>query len=892
MAQLLRDQQRALAGRPWRTTWLWIAAIVDVLIEGSRERRRRRQRASSPGARVIMNAYLKDVRYGCRLLWRQPGFSAVAVLVLALGIGANTAMFTIVNGLLIKPLTGHPDGALAQVFSKDTSKADTFRAFSYPNYADLRAHTEVFASLAAHNFALAGIDDGAGGAMRQVFVDVVTANFFDTFGVRPMVGRAFTLDEERPGANLPVAILSFPAWQRLGSPGDILGRTIRVNLRPFTIVGVASRGFGGSMAFVTPELWLPTGMYDTVVNDFMRDGVAGTLASRAHNTLVLVAQLRPGETMASAGPALDLIGKQMAAAYPADNKDQALILAPLSRLSVSTSPVHEGPMNAFGASLLVMSGVVLLIASFNLANMLLARGATRRREFAVRSAIGGGRWPLTRQLLIEGFILALAGGGLGLLLAFWSTHALVAAVAGFSPVAIAFDAAPDSRVLAATIGCCGLATILFGLGPALGLTRADTVPALKDRPGDAGGGRRLRLQHVLVMGQLALSLVMLTISGLFLRGAFQATHIDPGFTFDRGVMIHAEASLGAADRSTIRPTYARLLDALRARPDVAAAGAASTMPFGDIEEDAMVQKAGAELPDKDPGLVEASYAIVSAGYFNALDLRVLDGRDFSASEERSDAGERLAIIDRPLAQKLFATSSPIGQQVQYRVHVGQPPVVLRVVGVVPGLRQDVFDDAPVPHIYLPLGQSARAEMFVHVRTSAPTAEAEAALLPSIRRTVETSAAGLPVLAIETRAMFRDRNLMFSMLDLGAAIFLVFGGVALVLTMAGVYGVKAYVVSNRTREIGIRVALGATPSGVVWTIVREGFVLSAVGLAIGTLFSIAAGAGMRAFTFGNTGADTVTVGGAMVVLALGATLASWIPARKAAHVQPTEALRAE
>jgi predicted permease len=895
MLQLFRDQERRVARRPGRLLAFWIASFGDAIGQAFAERGRRwlarfdrRQHSRSP-----MTSFLQDFRYGIRLLTQQRAFTAVAVVVLALGIGANAAVSTIVNGMLIKPLVGHPAGELAQVFSKDTSKPDTYRAFSYPDYLELRSRTDVFASLTAHTFSMAGVDDGSGRGVRQGFIDVTTGNMFETFGVPLLLGRSFTAEEERPGANVPVAVLSYPTWQRLGSPGDILGRTIRVTARPFTVIGVAPRGFGGSMAFVAPEMWAPTGVYDWIVNDFTRDGLTGTLASREHYTLVLVGQLATGSTIASTAPAIDVISSQLAAGYPAENKDQVLLLAPLARMSVSTSPVHEGPMVAFSAALLAMSGLVLLIASFNLANMLLARGAARRREFAVRAAIGGSRWRLIRQLLVEGFVLALAGGAAGLVLAYWSTHALVSALAGFSPVAIAFDPAPDARVLAATIAYCALATILFSLGPAIGLARADALPGLKDRAGDVGSGRRrLRLQHVLVMGQLALSLVMLTVSGLFLRGAVQATHADPGFTFDRGVMIHVDASLGGIDRAQIRPTYARLLDDLRARPDVSAAGAASTMPFGDIEEDASVQKAGAALPADDPGLVKAVYTVVSSGYFDALGLRLLGGRDFTAGEERSDTGERLALIDEPLARQLFGTSDPIGQHVQYNVRTVQAPIVLRVVGLVPGVRQDLFDIEPVAHLYVPLGQSARSDVFVHVRSSAPTATAEQALLPSMRRTVETANAALPVLSIETRSMYRDRNLVFSMMNLGSAVFFVFGAVALVLAMVGVYGVKAYVVSNRTRELGIRIALGATPAEVVWTVVREGFTLSMVGLAIGALLSIAAGAGMRAFTFGNRGADVATVGGAMLVLLVAAVAASWIPARRATRVEPTTALRAE
>jgi predicted permease len=394
------------------------------------------------------------------------------------------------------------------------------------------------------------------------------------------------------------------------------------------------------------------------------------------------------------------------------------------------------------------------------------------------------------------------------------------------------------------------------------------------------------------MGQLALSLVMLTVGGIFLRSAVQAEHLDPGFSFDRGVIVHVDARLGNLPPDRISATYAEILDRLRARPDVAAAGAASIIPFGDIDENAAVQRAGAPLPTGAPGLVEAEYTAIGSNYFGALGLPVLAGRDFTVQEERASRGERIAIIDRPLATKLFGTADPVGQLVQYAVRTGQPPVSMRVTGVVPGLRHDVFDTAPVPHVYVPLGQVSRTDVYFHIKTLAPTAESETTLLPSLRRTVESVDAALPVLSVETRASYRDHNLLFALLRLGAAVFMVFGGVALVLATVGVYGVKAYVVSNRTREIGIRIALGATPKRVVWTVVREGFVLSMAGLGVGLVLSLVTSSGMRAMTLEARGADAATTIGAMVVLALAAAAASWIPARRATRVQPTTSLRAD
>ena len=836
-----------------------------------------------------MTTVWRDLRQSVRLLARQPSFTAVAVLVLALGIGANSAVFSLVNVMLFKPRPGHPGGEVVQLVSRDATRPDTYRGFSYPNYLDLRARTDVFASLAAHGFALGGLEDG--GRTRRVFVDAVSANFFEAFGAPLTMGRYFTPAEERPGANEPVTILSYQSWQRMGASPTIVGQTVRLNARPFTVVGVAQQGFGGSLALVTPEMWVPLGVYDSLANDFMGEQQPGTLADRQHHALIVVARLAPDASIGTTNSRLDAIGRAMAQAYPAENHDQTLLVAPLSRMSVSTNPEHEGPLKVVSAALLCMSGLVLLIASFNLANMLLARSTARRREFAVRAAIGGSRSHLVRQLLIEGSVLAAAGGAVGLVLAVWATKALATALASIAPVAISYDSTPDVRVMAATVGFCAMATILFSLGPALGLARTNILSALRDRVSDLGGGRRLRLQHLLVMGQLALTLALLTVGGIFLRGAVKSASLDPGFSFDRGIMVHTNASLGGLPTDRIGPTYARVLDALRARPDVAAAGIASLVPFGDITESAAVQHVGAPLEKGDTGLVDAVFTITSAGYFDAIGLKILAGRDFTTSEERTNGGERLAILDQPLASRLFGTTDPIGQQVQYDVK-GQPPAIMRVVGVVPGTRHDVFDPGPVAHLYVPLGQHARSEAFIHVRTSVPTPEAEAALLPSIRRTVESVDAALPVLSIDTRASYRDHNDSFALLRVGAAVFSLFGLVALLLATAGVYGVKAYVVSSRTREIGIRMALGATATNVIWTVVREGFTLAMVGLGAGLVLSVVTGAAMRAMAFDARGADLTTVGVATVVLAAAAIAASWIPARRATRVEPTTALRAE
>ena len=844
-----------------------------------------------------MTTLWRDVHYGIRLLVRQRAFSVVAVAVLALGIGANTAAFGIVNALLLKPRPGRAAGEIAGLYSRDRTRPDSYRGFSYANYADLRARTDVFASLTAHTFAFAGITEGT--STRRVFVNIVTANFFDTFGVVLDRGRPFTADEERPGANVPVAILSHAAWRRLGAPEDVLGRTIRLNSRPVEIVGVAPAGFGGSMALVTPELWIPTGLYDAMSNDFAREGLPGTLADRSHHTLVVVARLAPGATIASTGPALAAVGTQLAQAFPAVNRDQELSLAPLARLSVGTRPQSDGEIFGVAGALLSMSGVVLLIAAFNLTNMLLARGTARRKEIAVRLAIGGSRARIARQLLTEGAVLSIVGGAAGLVLAIWGSRALVAMLAPISPVALSFDATPDARVFAATLAFAMAGALVFGALPAWTLARTDTVPGLRDQAGDLTTGRRsrFRMQNVLVMAQLGFSVVMVAIAGMFLRGANLAASADPGFTLERGVLVQMDASLASYDDIRSRTLYQRVLSQVRARPEVVAASLAGTIPFGEISEGQSVQKAGSPISSADPRaaaeLVPAEFTTIGGDYFRTLGLPVLRGRDFSPAEETSAGGERVAIVDEPLARRLFGDADPIGQRIQYSSRdATAPPVVMQVVGLVPGVRRDLFDTGPIPHLYTPYGQEFRSSVFVHVKTSLPSADAEAAFLPSLLTTIRGVDPALPVLSLETRPMFRERNLMLAIVRLGANIFAAFGGVALFLAAVGVYGVKAYVVSRRTREIGIRVALGATPGAVVRMIVREGAVLAAIGLVAGGLLAMATGMALRGMSYEGRGVDATVLAAAFVVLLAATFLAAWLPARRATRVPPTLALRAD
>jgi predicted permease len=850
--------------------------------------------------------FLGDLRFALRLLWKHRGFTAIATLVLALGIGANSTVFTIVNGLLLKPRVGAPNGQLVSLFNRDTTKPDSYRAFSFATFDQLRGRPDLFASLSAHTLAMVGLREG--GATRRLFVDIATKDFFNTFGAPPIKGRGFTADEERPGADVPVVVLSYPLWQRLGGSDAVLGQTITLNNRAFTVVGVAERGFGGPIVMVMPDAFVPTGVYDSLQNDFARDGLTTKLSDPRHFNLFLVAQLRPGATIASVAPALKAVSAQLAIDDPANLKDRETIATPMSRMSISTSPQDDSELMPTSAVLLGMSLVVLFIASFNLANMLLARNGARAKEFAIRMAIGGSRRRMVRQLVTEGFVLSILGGVGGLLLAQTATRWMTAAMAPLMPITVAFDVTPDYRIIGATFLFCMLSTIVFSLGPALRLARTDLVPELKEQAGELGKRSRVAMRDVLVMGQLALSLLMLTVAGLFVRGALEAASVDPGFTFTRGLLINMDASLAGRSHDETRLIYQRVEERLRTVPGVAAAGFGSIMPFGEITEDRSVQKPGPTIEGAKAGgtsmqlgggsadknkanLVDAIATTIGTGYFDALGLNVTRGRDFTSSEVFSPTATHVAIVDDVLAAKLFGKENPVGQQVQYKGRQdGDPPIVLDVVGLVPGLRHQLTDAVPVAHIYTPLSQDFRADVYFHVRTFAATPEAEAAMLPILRQALREVDPTLPILRVETRAQYAARNFMLAVFRLGAAIFGVFGGVALLLASIGVYGVKAYIVSRRTREIGIRMALGATPKSVVSLVIREGAVLTAVGLAIGLGLSVLAAVGLRSMLFQVSPFDPLASVGALVFLVAAALAASWIPARRATKVAPITALR--
>jgi putative ABC transport system permease protein len=838
-----------------------------------------------------MSTLTQDLRYGTRAFLKAPGFTLLAILVLAIGIGANSAMFTIANALLFRPLAGRA-GELVGLFSHDRTRPDSYRAFSYPNYTDIRDRADVFDGLMAHTFAMVG--EPAGDTTRRSFAELVSSNYFEALGVRLAAGRTFSAEEERPGSRIPVAIVGYDRWKRAGLDPAFIGQTVRINAQDFTVVGVAPPGFTGTMALVSPETWLPLGMFDSVVNDIFKNKGSG-LADRSNDSLVVAGRLKDGITPAAAQARLDALSKQLEEAFPAENRNQTLTTSPLPRMSTSTSPQTDTGAFIGMGMLVAIASAVQLIACLNIANMLLARGAARRREIAIRLALGGARLRIVQQLMTESLMLAIAGAAGGLLLAYWSMRVLAASLGAALPLALHFDPRPDVNVLAATIVAAIASTVLFGLGPALRLARADIVGTLKDAGGerrDSAFGRMFGMRNLLVIGQLALAVPLLTTAGLFARGAVNASLGDPGYSYDRALLVGLDPSLAGADEPHARAVYARILERIRTTAGVEAAGMASTVAFGDIHEGREVERIGVKDAGRAPS---ATYRVITADYFRALGLAPLRGREFTAIEETSPSAPPVAIIDEPLARTLFADVDPIGEQIRLAIRPGLAPpnedlVPLAVVGVVPGLRSELFDQTPGPHLYVPAGRYYRSSMYMHVRAARPGTESE--LLGSIRTELRAIDPRMPVLELSTMRRFHEKSLELWLVRAGGGLFTVFGVLALLLAVVGVYGVKAYVVSQRTREIGIRLALGARPADVRWLVLRDGVWLTAIGLGVGLPIAALVGQLLGKLLYQVSPHDPLIFTTGPLILAATSMLATYVPARRATAVTPLLALRAE
>ncbi len=823
-----------------------------------------------------------DLGYAARVLRKSPAFSLAAILILTLGIGATTAVFTVVNAIVLVPTAADNTGAVG-IYSGNTTKPGVYRPFSYLEYQQIRAAGPPFVDVMAYTFIRPGVT--AGGDTRRTNAVVATSNYFSIFDTQLALGREFTADEERPGSDIRVVIVNYAYWQRAGGTSAILESKVRLNGLDYAIVGVAPKNFAGILSVITPEFWLPTGVFERLPHEVIRESRAERLADPTVRRLMLVGRLQHGLTTATAAPLLDSMSARLAAKDPASNRGQTLTVQKLSRVNISSRPASDGPVAAISALVMGMASLVLLLACLNLANMLLARATSRRREIAVRMAVGAGRLRIVRQLILESLLLALLGGAAGLLLASFATRVLMASAGTMLPFQLSFDGTPDWRVLAATIVFCVISTLSAGLGPAWRASCPDLVTSLKAQTSSLTiGRRRVSVRNALVVSQVAVCLALLVSAGLFVRAARLAANDNPGFATDRGILIHIDPSLAGYDELRSRTAIARVMDSLRALPGVESASLGSIVPFGDERDGRGVLRADSR-PDSEP--VGATYTVIGADYFETLGVPIVQGRGFSTVEESSAVGVRSAVIDQPLAALLFGNAPPVGQMIRLAGDEDQSPT-MQIVGVVAGVRNSISDPAPGAHVYVPFGQTFASGQYLHLRIR-PGAE-PGAFLDVVRQTMTRVDPDLPILKLRTLEQFLGDSLPLWLLATAGQLFSTFGVVALILAVVGVYGLRAYVVSCRTHEIAIRLALGATPRDVLWMIVGEGVALTSVGLLIGVAIAWCVARVVSVILFGVSPTDPLVFATAICILASAALIASYVPARGVTSLAPTEALR--
>jgi putative ABC transport system permease protein len=806
---------------------------------------------------------LQDLRYGARALRKSPGFTAIAVLTLALGIGANTAIFSVVNAILLHPLAYKDADRLVTILN------DGNGPISVANYIDWREQSHSFEAMGAAEYwspNLTGVDQP-----ENIRGHKITYDLFPLLGAQPQLGRLFTEADDRPGSEHEV-ILSYRLWQRrFSSDHNVIGKVIRLNGEAYSVVGVMPRDFQFAPFWATnAELWVPIAFGDRVHN-------------RAGNSLRVFGRLKPGATLDQARAETATITARLEQQYPGTNQN------------VMVTPLKEKVVGKVEAPLLVLLGAVgfvLLMACANVAHMLLARAASRQKEIAVRAALGAGRTRVVRQFLTENLLLAGLGGALGLLLAFWGTRALVA----LSPAGIprVETVSLDAWVVLFLFAITALTSVGFGLAPALQASAVNLSDTLKETGrGSSEGMQRNRLRSFLVASEFALALMLLIGAGLMVRSFFALQSVDPGFNpYNLLSMVVSVAGSNEAPVGNREIFYRQLLERVRALPGVESAAGINHLPLaGDLWGwPFTIEGRPKPRPGDEPGGV---YRIATPGYFRTMKIPLLRGRDIAETDTGSAPG--VVVINEKAARSYWLGEDPIGKRISFDAGTSEMPTWLTIIGIVKDAKQGDWAANPDEEVYLAAFQNpqflgAPESHSSYITLVVRTTSDPAALTQALKNTVWSFDRNLPISQVLTMdAVVADANAQprFEMLLLG-----IFAAVALLLAAVGIYGVMSYAVSRRTHEIGIRVSLGASRADVVLLVVRQGIVLALIGSAAGIVGALGLSRLMKSLLYGVKPIDPLIFGGVTILLMIVAMAASYLPARRAMRVDPMIALRYE
>ncbi|HEV2616875.1 MAG TPA: ABC transporter permease [Candidatus Acidoferrales bacterium] len=818
-----------------------------------------------------MSTFLQDIRYGVRVLMKSPGFTIIAILTLALGIGANSTIFSWINSTVLNPVPGASDtsalGELAAGPDGDPSP------ISYPDYVDLRAHNHSLSDLTV--FSLWSMDLTGNAKPQRVWGDFVSENYFDTLGVHAFLGRTFLPAEgSRPGG-APVVVVSYDFWKtQFGADRNIIDKTIQINKHPFTVIGIAPPLFQGTQTGVRADLWIPVMMIQQFLTQENKKTVSeNLLTDRSQPWMMAVGRRKPGLTHAQAQADLSNLYAQIAKEYPDSHRGSTM---------ATLYPMWRAP---WGANyylrvilflLMAISGVVLLLACANVANLLLVRSVSRRREMAIRLSIGATRWRLVRQLLSESLILAFCGGGVAMLLTLW-TSGMFGDFIPPSNIPVVMNYHADSAVLYATLGISLLTGIVFGILPALRSSSLQPVMALKEESGSASGGRRrARLSSALVVGQIAMSLLLLICAGLFTRSFRAKQKFNPGFnpqgvlleTYDLGAMSYQRDAGFQFDR--------QLLAKLNAIPGAQSAALAGWVPLSMQISRTNVDAEG-YVPQPHESM-SIDIADVSPDYLRTMQIPLLSGREFTVGD--TEKSQPVAMVDQDFVRRYWSNEDALGKRVRVNGKW------YAVVGVTANFDIHDLGQNPKPFVYLPLFQDYTPQVAIHLRVAGnPLGYVTAA-----ESAVHSLDADLPLSDVATLQSRIELNSTAQ--RIGGVFVGAFGVLALILAAVGVYGVLAYTMRQRTHELGIRMALGAEPRGIFALVLKQGAILAFAGIAIGLAASFVLTRALSRELFGVSPADPLTYAGVGIALLAVALLACYIPARRAMRTDPMVALRYE
>ncbi|MBZ5591429.1 MAG: ABC transporter permease [Acidobacteriia bacterium] len=820
----------------------------------------------------------KDIRYAARVLRKSPGFTLVVALSLALGIGANTSVFSMVNAYFLRPMpVDQPDQLVAIYFTSPARWGRDIAGFSYPDLLDYRrADTGLTELMGSSGIPLSMTD---GEKPELIWGEIVTGNFFSGLGLHPVLGRGFLPDEASAPGQKPVCVLNYNFWrQHFQSDPNIIGRTIRINSHPFTVVGVAPWGFIGTRLFTfVPDVWIPLTMQQTIAPDF-----GNYMEGRDNRWIELRGRLKPGVTKEQAAAAMNVVASRLAGEYPQTNKDLRVNIIPGG---TRNQPVFEalGVISATTAIMFGVVGLVLLIACANVANLMLARAANRAREMAIRIAVGATRARLLRQLLTESVLLSLLGAAAGIILALLFNDLLK----GFYPALdfqtadIDYESRLDPRMFVFSFLLSLVAAVLFGLVPALRASKVDQAAAMKGEQGTpVGGVRGLTRGNLLVTAQVALSCVLLISGGLFLRSMQFARNVNPGFDRTGLQMFSVDLGMQGYNEQRGRLFQKSMVERLKTLPGVESASLAYPLPLDAYNEDYSVRVEG-NTPRLDNESNMAGVSRVGPHYFETIGTRLVAGRPID--ERDTESSRPVAVINETMARRYWQSPE---KALRRRFAIGKDSPWIEVAGVARDGKYLTFGENPVRYFFLPFAQQYGGRVTFLVRSK----QGPDSLMAAIRQEVKGLDASLPIFGVRTMPQFLNR--IVSVYDMGASLVGTFAVAALLLAAVGIYGVLHFAVTRRTREIGIRMALGAARGDVVRLILVRSMAFAGAGLVLGIAGAVAAGRLTGTILAGVTGTDPLTFLAVAVLFGLVALVASAIPAWRASRIDPMQAVRYE